>query len=337
MFPVYDLSVLPCPERTTSHTHEVPMAGLGYRAFTGKQYIEIHVKTMSQAEALYNFWLNDCKYGLNPFMLAVNYMGSVPERDDNNALVPNYMVRFKGSFIQSVEKLWKSNIKLELVGKLENNMITMIQKEIVEYAVQIPYDVLLAPSTPTTFTASDNEVGQITMAWTDSTTGVDPITYDLYEDDMRVAIDISSPYIYVAGKRIADYHIVAKNEYGETISDVDEGMSCEEITSIDITDEQGRYVHIHVVGSASSPCEYAKYRVKIGGIEQTPTACHVWGAVQLILSTPAYRGQTVTLSLLERSGFFVPYSDVVVTNDSTEVNPAPPQYNFTEELIEGGA
>ncbi len=81
------------------------------------------------------------------------------------------------------------------------------------------------PSIPTDFNASDDEIGQVTVTWTNSTDG-DPVpTYDLYEESIQVAVDITSGYTHTVSEGIKDYFIRATNTAGHADSVVDSGES----------------------------------------------------------------------------------------------------------------
>jgi len=84
---------------------------------------------------------------------------------------------------------------------------------------------LVAPGRVTNFSASTNQYGKVTCIWTNTPIG-DPVpTYDLYEDSIKVATNISSGYIRNVAGGTRDYYIKAINSQGYTLSNEAEGTS----------------------------------------------------------------------------------------------------------------
>lgn len=115
--PVYDPTVLPCITYPMKNTQKKTKKYLGGRAITGKVNIDISIlaKTNAELNALYDFWLTDCKYGLEPFLVALPVFGMTytPE-------APDMLVKFVGDFSADKDSsAWKSKIKLELVGSID--------------------------------------------------------------------------------------------------------------------------------------------------------------------------------------------------------------------------
>ncbi len=90
--------------------------------------------------------------------------------------------------------------------------------------VEVPVGTSPA-SSPTTFAASDNLVGEIVMTWIDSEYGDLPITYSLYNGSTEIVSDITSPYSYVIADSTKSYFIRATNAYGSGDSLPDNGTS----------------------------------------------------------------------------------------------------------------
>lgn len=83
----------------------------------------------------------------------------------------------------------------------------------------------LAPNAPTSFVATDNQTGQVTTTWVNSTVGVPAPTYDLYEAGTSVATDISSGYVRSVSAGTRSYYVRAVNATGTADSNTDDGTS----------------------------------------------------------------------------------------------------------------
>lgn len=89
----------------------------------------------------------------------------------------------------------------------------------------IIYNSNVTPNAPTNFIASDDEVGQITFTWTNSTVGIPTPTYDLYNVAGLVTAGITSPYTEAIPAGTDTYRIKAINSQGSTDSNTDSGTS----------------------------------------------------------------------------------------------------------------
>lgn len=115
--PIYDPTVLPCIVDSINNTQKQTKKYLGGIAVTGAVNIDINIFANSDAElnALYSFWLNDCNYGTEPFLISLPVFGMPYALE-----APDILVRFKGDFSADKDSVyWKSNIKLELMGTID--------------------------------------------------------------------------------------------------------------------------------------------------------------------------------------------------------------------------
>ena len=79
---------------------------------------------------------------------------------------------------------------------------------------------LVLPSAITDFNATDDEVGQVTMTWT-NVPGV--YSYDLYETGILVESNVASGHIHTTAVSIRDYFVRAIGSNGYTDSNTDSG------------------------------------------------------------------------------------------------------------------
>lgn len=117
IIPIYDALVLPCVTYPMKNTHKKTKKYLGGYAVTGAVKIDLDIiaKSDAEANALYNFWLTDCNYGLEPFLIALPVFGMATD-----ITAPDILVKFSGDFSADKDDLsWKSNIKLELIGTID--------------------------------------------------------------------------------------------------------------------------------------------------------------------------------------------------------------------------
>lgn len=81
-----------------------------------------------------------------------------------------------------------------------------------------------APNSPTSFNASDTGTTGVTVTWTNSTVGTQPIQYDLYESSALVASDITSGYFHSVGVGLRTYFVRAHNSIGSADSNSNNGL-----------------------------------------------------------------------------------------------------------------
>lgn len=115
--PVYDLATLPPIIYPMENTQEETEVYLGGRAVTGyiTADIKIKAKNDAQMEALYNFWVTDCNYGLEPFLVPLNMFGKTDDPDH-----PTLLMKFSGPISASTQGcLWNSSIKLDRIGTID--------------------------------------------------------------------------------------------------------------------------------------------------------------------------------------------------------------------------
>ena len=75
--PVYDEATLPYIVYPLNAVHELPRRFLGRRAVTGEVYADVSVVSNNDtyAKALHDFWITDCNYGLDPFLIPLPIFG----------------------------------------------------------------------------------------------------------------------------------------------------------------------------------------------------------------------------------------------------------------------
>lgn len=77
---------------------------------------------------------------------------------------------------------------------------------------------------PTSFSATDNEEGQVTLTWTNSE-GYPIPTYDVYENDIKVGTSVSSGWTRIVEGGRRTYYVKAVNTSGAKQSASDYGIS----------------------------------------------------------------------------------------------------------------
>ncbi|MDD5359496.1 MAG: hypothetical protein PHI79_08110 [Sulfurovaceae bacterium] len=76
--------------------------------------MEIAGVTNSTATALYDFWKNDCNYGLDPFLIPLPFFGQEIDTEK-----PNLLVQFVGTLEINGEIIWTSSINLTVLGTIQ--------------------------------------------------------------------------------------------------------------------------------------------------------------------------------------------------------------------------
>tara|TARA_R110000772_G_scaffold5454_1_gene19453 strand:- start:2851 stop:3858 length:1008 start_codon:yes stop_codon:yes gene_type:complete len=118
--PVYDQTILPCISHPMTNTREEATRYLGNRAITGGVYAEFNIAgiTNAQVKALYDFWRNDCKQGLEPFILNLPMFGK-----EFGGAKPSLLMVFDKS-IKDIKQPNKWDIKrsVRLIGNIVYTM-----------------------------------------------------------------------------------------------------------------------------------------------------------------------------------------------------------------------
>jgi len=115
--PIYDIATMPAIIYPIANDHEETEIYLGNRAVTGYVTADITLKARNDAHIalLYDFWLTDCNYGLEPFLVPLPLFG----RPTNEEL-PSLLVRFKGKMSVSKDNsLWSSSLQLDIIGTID--------------------------------------------------------------------------------------------------------------------------------------------------------------------------------------------------------------------------
>lgn len=113
--PVYDNTILPFVTISMINTVDIPKKYLGNKKVEGSKTVKMTTlaKNNAEIEALYLFWRDDCKYGIEPFLISLPIFG-MPI-----ANYPNVLVRFSGNLAVNKENIhWTNEIELELIGTL---------------------------------------------------------------------------------------------------------------------------------------------------------------------------------------------------------------------------
>jgi len=84
--------------------------------------------------------------------------------------------------------------------------------------------VKIAPSEITDFVATDDEIGQVTVTFSNSI-GIPIPTYNLFQDNVSVATGITSPYVHTVAAGSYTFRVDAVNEVGTTASNDYTGVS----------------------------------------------------------------------------------------------------------------
>lgn len=114
--PMYDYDVLPCITDPMKVTQEETERFLGGRALTGAVYAEINLIADTDAEekALYDFWKDQCKYGVEPFLISLPIFGNTFD-----ITKPDILVQFVGEISGTRDGgRWTSKQKLKVLGTL---------------------------------------------------------------------------------------------------------------------------------------------------------------------------------------------------------------------------
>lgn len=135
--PVYDITTLPAIIYPMTNEHEETTIYLGNRAVSGKIKAGLTIKARNDTAtaALYDFWLTDCNYGLEPFLVPLPVFG----RPTNDA-DPSLLVRFAGPLALSKDgQIWNgSSIKVDIIGTIDyviDDFGNFIVSDLGEYTV----------------------------------------------------------------------------------------------------------------------------------------------------------------------------------------------------------
>lgn len=77
--------------------------------------LNIIARTDAQESAIDDFWRVDCNYGLEPFLIALPFMGKTVDFTK-----PELLVRFVGDVEDSFDgHLWKTKRKIQILGSID--------------------------------------------------------------------------------------------------------------------------------------------------------------------------------------------------------------------------
>jgi len=104
------------------------------------------------------------------------------------------------------------------------------------------------PGEITDFRASDDMVKKIRFTWS-AANGSPPITYDVYENGRLIGQNVQSGWVkHYEDDHTGNYHVVAKNNFGETPSNEDEGTCVA---------QKERYDENNYIQSYEGSCTYS--------------------------------------------------------------------------------
>ena len=151
--PIYD-NTLPCMSFPFENVHIRSKRYLGNTALTGKVRATTTVICENDAEmnALHNFWMVDCNYGLEHFVLTAPIFGYPA-----NGL--SLLTQFIGDFkpIKAMDGIWNIKLNLRIVAP-----ITFVKDDNGNYITDDNGDYVFADNTlPDT---ADNIISYVTLA-----------------------------------------------------------------------------------------------------------------------------------------------------------------------------
>ncbi len=115
VIPIYDETILPCFTYPLTNTQTESKRGFGSKAITS--YITASLKLMIETDAdmvaVYNFWKNDCIFGLDPFIIDLPIFGGAIGEGTG------LLVRFKDDFTSKKDNgIWEQTINIEVIGNV---------------------------------------------------------------------------------------------------------------------------------------------------------------------------------------------------------------------------
>jgi len=114
--PIYDEATLPCISFPLDNTHQATKRYLGGKAVSGEVYADINlfIKNDTEADALHDFWVADCNYGLEPFLIPLPVFGRETDTSD-----PALLVKFVGDAKDTKNAgYWTAKRKLRILGTI---------------------------------------------------------------------------------------------------------------------------------------------------------------------------------------------------------------------------
>ena len=112
--PIYNEDVLPCLSFPFSNTQEQTTKYLGGKARTGRVIGDVKISAEDDAgiKALYEFWKQQCNYGLEPFLMPIPVFG-----EDVDTVHPAILVKFLGELTaEKAVRGWDCPFKIEILG-----------------------------------------------------------------------------------------------------------------------------------------------------------------------------------------------------------------------------
>lgn len=113
--PIYDETILPCITYPMINKRKVSKRYLGNKGISGETYatVQLIAKTDSELAALTDFWLIDCNYGLEPFLIKLPMFGQ-------EVTMPSILVKFIGDTSDSKndDGTWRLTRELKILGNI---------------------------------------------------------------------------------------------------------------------------------------------------------------------------------------------------------------------------
>lgn len=93
-----------------------PIKCRGYKAITrgASATIKVFCTDSVQFKKLFDFWKDTCNYGLEPFLIALPYMGKTYDKD-----FPDLLVSFYEDLSGDYQSYWETTINLKVLGSVD--------------------------------------------------------------------------------------------------------------------------------------------------------------------------------------------------------------------------
>ena len=117
VYPYYDECVLPTIVHPFTTIIEEPRKYLGNTAVTKNRYLTINFSAIDNDSiaALNSFWVNECNYGKDPFVVSMPLFG----KKSNSGTPSGFLVKFIEQIENSKDDYtWKSSTKLRIINEV---------------------------------------------------------------------------------------------------------------------------------------------------------------------------------------------------------------------------
>ena len=117
VYPYYDECVLPTIVHPFTTIIEEPRKYLGNTAVTKNRYLTINFSAIDNDSiaALNSFWVNECNYGKDPFVVSIPLFG----KKSNSGIPSGFLVKFIEQIENSKDDYtWKSSTKLRIISEV---------------------------------------------------------------------------------------------------------------------------------------------------------------------------------------------------------------------------